>query len=393
MLWGNIFLLFSTFPDTLLQQQIEYMKATVNTSELQKKLSYTQHAISSRAQLPILLNILLEVANGLLTLRGTDLEIGIETRISATDIVDGGVTVPAKPFIELIAALSDEEVILEVSEGSLRVATKRTKTVFQTTPSDEFPRLYGEKGEQILSLPIEQFQQDLARVVFAASTDTTRLNLSGVLLKPTEKGFLLVATDGYRLSMKKSEGVELGQKVEASLLIPSRVFRELVSIKENVKVVSLFISKEQNQVLFTVGETVLVGRLIDAAFPPYEKILPTDVSSTITFDKEQMIKAVRMCSIFARDAANIIKFSLRKEKMIISSQAASLGENTVEVEAHLVGEENEIAFNARYIVDVLANMTSEEILLEMTGPLNPGVFKMKGDESFFHLIMPIRVQG
>ena len=393
MLWGNIFLLFSTFPDTLLQQQIEYMKATVNTSELQKKLSYTQHAISSRAQLPILLNILLEVTENTLTLRGTDLEIGIETRIPATETENGGVTVPAKPFIELIAALSDEMVTLEVSEGSLKVATKRTKTVFQTTPSDEFPRLYGEKGDQILSLPVEQFQQDLARVVFAASTDTTRLNLSGVLLKPTEKGFLLVATDGYRLSMKKSEGVELGQRVEASLLIPSRVFRELVSIKENVKVVSLFISKEQNQVLFTVGETVLVGRLIDAAFPPYEKILPTDVSSTISFDKEQMVKAVRMCSIFARDAANIIKFSLRKEKVIVSSQAASLGENTVEVEANLVGEENEIAFNARYIVDVLANMTSEEILLEMTGPLNPGVFKMKGDESFFHLIMPIRVQG
>lgn len=369
------------------------MKATVNTSELQKKLSYTQHAISARAQLPILLNVLLEVEGGNLIIRGTDLEIGIETRTPITEGEEGGVTVPAKPFIELISALSDEILTLESSDTSLKVVTRKTKSVFQTSSRDEFPRLYGEKGEKMVTLPIEQFQQDLARVVFAASTDTTRLNLSGVLFKPTDKGFLLVATDGYRLSMKKSGEGEMAGKIEAPLLIPSRVFRELISIKEGAKDVSIFISKEQNQVLFTVGDTVLVGRLIDASFPPYEKILPTDVASTIVFDKEQMVKAVRMCSIFARDAANIIKFSLRKDKMIVSSQAASLGENTVEVEAKLVGEENEIAFNARYIVDVLANMTSEDIELEMTGPLNPGVFKMKGDTSFFHLIMPIRVQG
>lgn len=369
------------------------MKATVNTSELQKKLSYTQHAVSSRAQLPILLNILLEVVGTELFLRGTDLEIGIETKIKAHDAEEGGVTVPAKPFIELVAALSDETVTLESTEGSLKISTKRTKSVFQTSPRDEFPRLYGEKGEEMATLPVEQFQQDLARVVFAASTDTTRLNLSGVLLKPTEKGFLLVATDGYRLSLKRSGEGETAGKIETSLLIPGRVFRELVSLKEEAKSVSIFISKEQNQVLFTVGDTLLVGRLIDATFPPYEKIVPTDVASTITFDKEQMVKAVRMCSIFARDAANIIKFSLRNDKVVVSSQAASLGENTVEVEATLIGEENEIAFNARYIVDVLSNMTSEDISLEMTGPLNPGVFKMKGDASFFHLIMPIRVQG
>lgn len=378
------------------------MKITVNTSDLQKKLSYTQHAVSSRAQLPILLNILLEVSGKELIIRGTDLEIGIETRISITNGEDGGLAVQAKPFIELVSALTDETVELELLEGSLLVVTKRTKSVFQTSPRDEFPRLYGEKGEEMATLPLEQFQQDLSRVVFAASTDTTRLNLSGVMLKPIDSGFVLVATDGYRLSMKKStapdsagrsgEGKVFG-KIESSLLIPARVFRELVSIKEGSKTVSIFISKEQNQVLFTVGDTLLVGRLIDATFPPYEKILPTDVASTITFDKDQMVKAVRMCSIFARDAANIIKFSLRKDKVIVSSQAASLGENTVEVEASLVGEENEIAFNARYIVDVLSNMTSEDIELEMTGPLNPGVFKMKGDTSFFHLIMPIRVQN
>lgn len=381
------------------------MKATVNTQDLQKKLSFLQHAVSSRAQLPILLNILLEVSGKTLVLRGTDLEIGIETTVVIHGEEEGGITVPAKPFTELIATIPDETLTLQTQENSLHVVTKRTKSVFQTTPKDEFPRLYLEKGELVATLPVSLFQEDLSCVVFAASTDTTRINLSGVLLKPQERGFLLVATDGYRLSLKRSpvsygtgksgekEAAAMKNQIDTTLLIPARVFREVLSLRGGSGDLSIFVTKEQNQVIFTMGDTLVVGRLIDASFPGYEKILPTDIASTITFDREEMLKAVKMCSIFARDAANIIKFSLRKDKIIVSSQAASLGENTVEVEAKLEGEENEIAFNARYVLDILVNVTKDEVYLEMTGPLNPGVFKIQGDSSFLHLIMPIRVQG
>ncbi|MDP3940718.1 MAG: DNA polymerase III subunit beta [bacterium] len=375
------------------------MKATLRTEDLQKKLTLLQHGVSQRAQLPILLNIYLEVTGGKLLLRSTDLEIGIETTIIVTDPEEGAVTVPAKPFSELVSALSGEVITLDSKEGSIQVLSKKTKSVFQTTVKDEFPRLYLEKGEKVAIIPIERFQKDLGYVVFAASTDTTRVNLSGVLLKPGEatatgkQGTLLVATDGYRLSLKHTSDSGPSSQIETSLLIPARVLREVLALREGTEDISIFVAKEQNQVIFSLGETLVVGRVIDASFPSYEKILPTDVASTIFFDKEEMLKAVRMCSIFARDAANIIKFSLRKDKIIVSSQAASLGENTVEVEASLQGEENEIAFNARYVLDILGNIQDDDIYLEMTGPLNPGVFKIKGDDSFLHLIMPIRVQG
>jgi DNA polymerase-3 subunit beta len=340
------------------------------------------------------LNILLEVVGDKLLLRSTDLEIGIETQIVIEGGEDGGVTVPARQFSELIAALSGDEVLLETSGNSLEVKGKKTKSVFQTTPRDEFPRLFLEMGQKVTTLPTETFQEDLSYIVFSASTDTTRVNLSGVLMRPDEEGLLLVATDGYRLSLKKSHGEATAVKLEGTLLIPARVFREVLALKgEGGGDLSVYVAKEQNQVVFTLGETLVVGRLIDAVFPQYEKILPTDVASSFYFDKEEMLKAVRMCSIFARDAANIIKFSLRKEKIIVSSQAASLGENTVEVEGSLKGEENEIAFNARYVLDVLGNIHKDDLYMEMTGPLNPGVFKIKGDDSFLHLIMPIRVQG
>jgi DNA polymerase-3 subunit beta len=155
----------------------------------------------------------------------------------------------------------------------------------------------------------------------------------------------------------------------------------------------VYISKESSQILFEQGETLLIGRLIDGTFPNYEKIIPTDFSANIQFDREEMLKAVKICSIFARDSANIIKLSLSKNQILVSSKSPSLGENTVTVDATLKGEENEIAFNSRYLIDVLSGITDKELVFEMTGPLNPGVFKIKDDNSYLHLIMPVRLQG
>jgi DNA polymerase-3 subunit beta len=155
----------------------------------------------------------------------------------------------------------------------------------------------------------------------------------------------------------------------------------------------MYISQGSNQILFEKGDTTLVGRLIEAEFPDFEKIIPSDFSVSVSFDSEEMQKAVKICSIFARDAANIIKFSFQKDQIIVSSSASSVGENTVKVDAKLSGEENEIAFNARYLLDLFANVEAKDMVFEMTGPLNAGVFKLKDDHSFLHLIMPIRVQG
>jgi DNA polymerase-3 subunit beta len=155
----------------------------------------------------------------------------------------------------------------------------------------------------------------------------------------------------------------------------------------------MYISQEHNQVLFEQGDTILLGRLIEAEFPNFAKIIPSDFSVSVSFDREELLKAVKICSVFARDSANIIKLSLAKDYITVSSGSSSVGENTVDVESVLSGEENEIAFNARYLLDFLGNIEEKELIFDMIGPLNPGVFKVKNDESFLHLIMPIRVQG
>lgn len=366
------------------------MKIELITKDLLQKLSFLNHAVSSKSQLPILLNLLLEAKDKRLKLTSTDLEIGIETRISATITQEGGITVPARSFTELMNSLSDNSITLQTAQNSLEVISKKTKSTFQTIAATEFPKLYEERGELIAVMEDETLKNAFNRVVFSASADTTRPALSGVLLRPEAEGFLLVATDGFRLSLKhhKVEGVKA--KEERSFIVPARVFRELMSIKEEKREIEMYTAPNTNQILFRQGDTLLIGRLIEAEFPNFEKIIPSDFSLSVSFEREELLSAVKICSIFARDSANIVKLAIQKDRITVSSSSPSLGSNTVDVSAKLTGEENEIAFNAKYLLDLLSALPDEEMVFDMIGPLNPGVFKIKDDASFLHLIMPIR---
>jgi DNA polymerase III subunit beta len=373
------------------------MKVSIISENLQKKILFVNHAISNKSQLPILLNFLIEAREGKLIISATDLEIGIEVEISAKTEKKGQITVPAKTFVEIVGTLSGGKATLETTEEGLVLTSEKERDVFQTIPAEDFPKLYEERGKQIMVLKKENIDKDFSKVVFAASPDSERPALSGVLIKEEKEGFLLVATDGYRLSLKK-RGLQNTKRKQPeediSMLVPARIIRELIQMEKGGEDedVEVFSSKEKNQIIFFQNDITLVGRLIEAEFPNYEKIIPTDFSTKTTFERESLQKAIKAGYVFARQTAGIIKLAIEKNKILISANAPSVGKNQIEVEAKTVGEGNEIAFNARYLLDFLFNSSSEEISFEMTGPLNPGVFKETNDSSFMHLIMPIRVQ-
>lgn len=372
------------------------MHVVLLSENLQKKLSFVNHGVSPRSHLPVLLHILLQAKEGKLTLKSTDLEIGIQTSINANVKKEGAITVPAKTFSELIASLPAGKVTLTLDNATLKLSCGAIASTFQTIAKEEFPTLFQQKGEQVLYMTDEQIEKILPKIIFAASTDVGRPALSGMLIRKQDEGLVLVATDGYRLSLMHAPLLRKKgalNTLDQSLLIPTRVLRELLSLKDEDGGVSAYTEKTSNQVVFEKGETVVVGRLIEAPFPEFEKILPADASTRFVFDREELLKAVKLCAIFAREAANIVRFSIKKDKMIVSANSPSVGENIVEVEGKLKGEENDIAFNVRYLLDVLGNVEEKEMVFEMTGPLNPGVFKVQDDSSFLHLIMPIRVQG
>lgn len=363
------------------------MKVLILAENLQKKLSFANKAISSKNQLPILSHVLLEAKGDLLTISSTDLEIGIETSLPAQVEQEGATTVPARLFLELINSLPQDKISLETKEGSLEVISKKTKTLLQTTPRDEFPMLYEEKGDKVAVFTKDNMKATFGKILFAASIDSSRPALSGILFQKKDDTFTIVATDGYRLSLEEIE--ESGEKAFDTLLIPSRLLKEALNIFEDEET-SLYLSGKNNQIIFEQDGTLLVGRTIDAQFPNYEKVIPTDTTTVVNVDREELLKAVKLCAIFARDAANIITMSLQKDGVVVTAKSTSLGENTVLVEGKLTGEENQIAFNARYLLDALSNIVENDITLSMTGPLNPGVFRIQGNTHFLHLIMPIR---
>lgn len=366
------------------------MKIEINVSNIANKLSFLNHAVSSKSQLPILLNISLETKDGKLRLSSTDLEIGIETSIPATIFEEGGITVPARTFTELVNSLPDSTITLQTNDNILEVIGKKTRSVFQTISRSDFPKLYEERGELIATMLEDDLRKAFSTVIFSASTDTTRPALSGVLVRRESTGFLLVATDGFRLSLQHYKLSNTKNEINKSFIVPARVFRELLAIKEERQEVEMYVASASNQIVFQQGETTLIGRLIEAEFPNFEKIIPTDFSLSVNFDREELLKAVKVCSIFARDSANIIKFKFQQDHITVSSSSPSVGENTVDVDAKLKGEENEIAFNSKYLLDLLGTITADNLVFDMVGPLNPGVFRVDGDTSFLHLIMPIR---
>lgn len=366
------------------------MKVTFLSENLLGKISFLNHAVSSRGQLPIISNFLLEAKSGKLTISSTDLEIGISTSIPVNVEEEGKTTVPAKNFTDLLSNLGSQKITLSLEGETLKLKGEKVRASFQTMPAEDFPKLYEEKGEEFARLKKKEIEEYILRVIFAAAVDSSRPTLSGVLLDGEKENVSLVATDGVRLSLQKNV-FRTTKGLERPIIIPSRLVRELISIKEDGEDVSIFISDKNNQVLFSLGETKLVGRLIEGGYPEYQKIIPSDFGTKMEADREQLLNAIKICSVFARETANIVKFSIEKDKIVVSANSPSVGEDSVDVEAKLEGEENEIAFNAKFLLDVLSSLKNEKIVFEMTGPLNPGVFKIKEDNTFLHLIMPIKV--
>lgn len=368
------------------------MRISLLSENINKNLPFISRAVSNRGQLPILLNFLLKARNGEFVISSTDLEIGIEGKIPASVVEEGETTIPAKAFLELLANMQAGKIDIYTKDSTLLIEGQKVKAQVQTQEASDFPRLYDEKGEKEMDVKKEIVEKEFKKVIFAASQEVSRPALSGLLIKNSEGGRVLVATDGYRLSLKTiSQSGSKKKDEEKPILIPARLMRELLSLKEEADI-EVFISSQSNQVIFSQGDMVLVGRLIEAEFPDYEKIIPSDFSSRATFEKGELQNAIKTCWVFAREASGIIRLSIQKGKIIVSAKTQSLGEGSVEVESKLEGEENEIAFNGRYVLELLANVDEETMVFEMTGPLNPGVFKVAGDDSFLHLIMPIRVQ-
>jgi len=374
------------------------MKALVLQENLNKGLSLVGRLVTSKAQLPVLNNILIATDNGRLKLSATNLETGINYWLGAKIEKEGAISVPAKTLAEFISLLPPEKVQLEVKDNNLSINSGFYSANLVGLPASEFPVVPSLKEEKTFSFLSEELLKGISQTIFAASQDEGRPVLTGVLFQLKGEVLVLVATDGYRLSfrkMKAGKNLKEIKEFQKGLIIPARVLAELekiIGISQQKGEIGLAISSSSNQIIFVTPEAEIVSRLIEGSFPEFEKIIPEKWTTRVVLEKESFLRAVRTASIFARESANIVKFKIQDSKFKITANAPQVGDNLIELEIKQEGEENSIAFNSRFILDFLNSTEADEVSFEITTSLNPGVFRPIGDPSYFHIIMPVRVQ-
>lgn len=366
---------------------------------LNKALTIVGRNISSRPQLPVLSNILLQAENGQIRITTTNLDLGIIITIPAKIEKKGEITVPGKLLTEFISTLSADKIEFKLESQNLLVKTEKNQTTFMTIAASEFPSS-PEVSQTKNTFNFRTIKDAIGRTVFAASIDEGRPVLTGIKIVLLDEKMTLAATDGYRLSI---ESIEIpGKKDELRINLPAHTLAEVMRIAQDLKAeeIGFSIVENKNQAIFHLPLTTIFTRIIDGEFPNIEKIIPTGFKTRVTVDCLQLSQAVKTASLFARGAANIIKIKIEKEGLRLSANTPQVGQNEDFVEAKVEGEEIEIAFNYRFLQDLLSNFPEENLAFETSGPLNPGVFKplpaqagTKSTPSFLHIIMPVRVQG
>ncbi|MHB9031792.1 MAG: DNA polymerase III subunit beta [Anaerolineae bacterium] len=374
------------------------MRVSCMQESLARGLATVSKAVATRSTLPILSNVLLASDNGRLKLSATNLELGINCWIGAQVEQDGSITVPARVLSDLVNSLPPERVDLQliVRTNTLNLKCGRLEANIKGLDAQEFPLIIVPNDEKPLMIKAGLLDQMIDQVAFAAAQDDNRPVLTGVLADITADTLTLAAADGYRLSVRK-EPVEANDR-QTSVVIPAKALQELrrVSIDPDAPI-SMLISRNRNQAFFHLDDVDLVSQLVEGSFPDYKAIVPTSFNTKTTLLTADFLSAIRMAYIFARDASNMVRLQMVPGggdaigKIVITATSPEHGDNVSELEATIEGSPVEIAFNARYLIDILSVIDTSQVSLTTRDPSSPGVIRPVNGSALDHVVMPMHI--
>ncbi|MCX6800011.1 MAG: DNA polymerase III subunit beta [Candidatus Falkowbacteria bacterium] len=349
------------------------MKISALQENIKRGISIVGHASGKNPNLPILSNILFDVKDGEIKLIATNLEIGIVNKVRGKIDQDGSIAVDAKMILDYISLLPNQKVNIETKDNNLLIESENYKTKIIGKNADDFPLIPKVDQEKNFSATINDFKKALSSIIFATSTSETRLELTGVFFEFSEKELIMAATDSFRLSEKKiviikhfKNNEEDDSNNKMKLIIPSKTLQELSRVlsviseselnDEDDGRINFYIS--DNQVLFKFLNTELVSRLIDGQFPDYTQIIPVKSTTQILINKNNLIRAIKSSAIFTKTGANDINLDFIKadNKTIISASSGAVGENIVEIETVIDGEDNKVIVNYKYLLDQIKRL-------------------------------------
>lgn len=368
---------------------------------LKRGLAMIGHAVAGKSTLPVLSNVLLSTDGGRLKLAATNLEIGITHWIGAKVDEEGAVTVPARLFADVIGGLPNDRVnlSLDIRTQTLKVECGRFVSNIKGIEAEEFPTIPTVNDQDpAVSIPPALLREAIDQVAFAAASDDSRPVLSGVLVRLREGSAFFAAADGFRLATRT---IALPEPVRSpqEFIVPARALSELARIAgDSENNVTITVTPGGSQVLFHSENTELVSRLIDGKFPDVERIIPQQYITRTLMETSELSKAVKLASYFASNSQNVVRLTMEPGgelgpgRLVISANAAEVGDNRGELDGMIHGDGGQIALNVKYLAEALNAIKTAQVAIETQTAQSPGVLKPVGQEGYVHIIMPMSIR-
>ena len=375
------------------------MKLTTPQAELQRGLTTVGRAVALRSTLPQATHIYIATDDGRLKLAATNLEIAITCWLSAEVADEGSITIPARLLTEFVTSLPDAEIELTVAPRSrqVQIHCARNEATISGMDADDYPPIPAITDGDTVRLEPAALRTAVEHVVFAAATDDSRPVLTGVHMKIEDSSLTFAAADGFRLAVYTLYIAEtLSDALE--IIVPAKALQELSRLlAEETDPVAMHVNTERSRVIFRLSDVELTAQLIQGTFPTYGQLIPSEYQTRAVLETGEFLREVRTAAVFARDGSGIVRLVVNPGdgepgRVIISARAEEQGDHQGDMDATVEGDESKIAFNSRYLQDVLQVLGAGQVALETTGPSNPGVFRPIGREDYVHVIMPMFVQ-
>ncbi|AAK77989.1 DNA polymerase-3 subunit beta [Clostridium acetobutylicum] len=363
------------------------MKFICEKNILQEAIITAQKAVTGKSTMPVLQGILMSVQNNELTLIGSDIDLSIETKINVEVLEEGKVVLDARLLSEIIRKLPNSKVEIQTIENNcVEITCNKSKLTLVYLNPNDFPSLPEIDENSIFKINQKTLKTMIKGTIFAIAQDETRPILTGVLFEIKDSKLNLVAIDGYRLALRSQY---IDNETSINAVIPGKTLNEVIKILEDDGDVNITFTS--NHILFNLGNTKIISRLLEGEFIKYNSIIPEEYNLNIVARKEELLDCIERASLMAKDGNNnLIKLDIEDDVMIITSNS-QLGNVREEINIILQGQPLKIAFNSKYLIDVLKIMNQEEIVMNFSSSISPCIIKNKENDDSTYLILPVRL--
>ncbi len=366
---------------------------------LAQGLGIVQRAVATRTTLPITQHVLLATDGGRLKFSATNLEVAISTWVGAEVLEDGAITIPARLLTDFVNSLERQHVEIKTTTPAKGIELKgeHVQATMNGADASEFPPIPSVDEGISTKVAPKALRMAIHQVVMAAAVEDSRPVLTGVNVELEGTKLVLAAADGFRLAVHTTELLEpVAEKL--SLIVPARTLQEVERLIDGDDPIDIVVTPQRSQILFRLKNVEIVSQLIQGTFPNYSQLIPQERSTRAVVNLGELQRATRTASIFAKDGSGIVRIEVAPGadgapgKLTVSSRAEELGDNTGDIAADVEGGDGKIAFNSRYLSDVLGVLNEDQVALEMTTSSSPGVIRPVGDDHYIHVVMPMFVQ-